>query len=512
MARNDAQPRIALLGFNLESNRFSPVVARKDFEEDLYLVGEAILADAATDAPRGLATLTGFIQTMDQTGPWTPVPIVLVSGGAAGCVDHAFYLEVRDEVQRLLEAELPVDGVYFSEHGAAVSTEITDPDGDLFAMVRGLVGPDVPIVSTLDLHANISDTMVDSTDLLISYLTNPHVDQHERGVEAGHAMRELLAGVKTEKAFIRLPLVAPNVTQLTASGPYGDAIDLGQTKLDDTIMNVSIVSGFMQGDTPENGMAFIVTARGDRDAARRVCRDLAERTWNDRHRFVPKLTSLDECVAMALDVGSDPSKESVLIADVADNPGSGARGNTTWLLKAMHDAGARDVILGPFFDPPLSAEARERGPGASFRARFNRAEESEFSEPWEADAEVVSLWDGTFVGRAGATAAGRTVDLGPTAVLRVGTVTVVVTSLRKQALDTGHFENFGVSVVDARTVIVKSRGHFRAGFAHIFPPARIFEADLPGLSTPNMKNYPFERLPRPVFPLDPDATWEPPAL
>ncbi len=506
-----ASPRIALLGFNLESNRFAPSVSRPDFEERLLMSGDDIMADSRQAAPRITGTLWGFIQEMDKLGPWTPLPATVTSAGAAGPVDHDFYLEIKEDMRRRLEESLPVDGVYFSEHGAATSTVPGfDPDGDLYAMARELVGPDVPVVSTLDLHANISDTMMAATDILIGYRTNPHVDQYERGVEAAHAMRELLSGVRTAKAFIRLPLVAPQVTQLTAVGPYGEAIDRGQAMIDESVMNVSILSGFTYSDCPDNGMAFIVTTRDDEAKARRMCRTLAEQTWAERHRFVPRLTTLEDCVAGAVARGNDPSLPAAIIADVADNPGGGGRGNTTWLLESLYNVGAKDVILAVFNDRPLAAEAHERGVGATFEATFNRAEADERSRPFAADAVVRHLSDGVFVGLKGGTASEMTVNLGPTAVLQVGTIAVVVISIRTQCLDSNYFEHFGVSVSDARTVVVKSRGHFRAGFSHLFSPDQVIEADCPGLTSPNLSRFTFEGFKRPIFPLDGDASWTPP--
>ena len=139
---DNAGKRIALLGFELESNRFAPVIGQSEFAGKLLLKGVDITSDLATKNPHAPGTLVGFARAMDKTGPWTPVPLMVASAGAAGAVEHAYYLEVKDKILRRLKAELPVDGVYFCEHGAAVTTEISDPDGDLFSAVRALVGPD----------------------------------------------------------------------------------------------------------------------------------------------------------------------------------------------------------------------------------------------------------------------------------------------------------------------------------------------------------------------------------
>lgn len=502
--------RIAILALHLESNRFAPPVGRAEFEEKVLLYGDAILADSACGHPRQGGTITGFIDTMNDTGPWTPVPIIVADGGAAGPITQDFYGELEDDMRRRLQAAMPLDGVYFGQHGAAVSTEDPDPDGAMFAMARDVVGPAIPVISTLDLHANVSETMIQATDLLIAYRTNPHVDQYERGVEAAGAMREMLDGLRPVTAFLRLPLVAPQVCQLTASGPYGAVIEHGQTLIDDEVMNISILGGFTYGDTPHNGMAFLVTARRDIARARSVCRDLAEQIWAQHERFTPNLTPLNSCIAGALDRANNPALPAAIIADVADNPGGGGRGNTVWLLEKLHRAGAKGVVLGVFNDAALAAEAHAKGIGASFEAHFNRAEDDPHSAAFRANATIRHLSDGKMVGRDPGSRAGMAIDLGPTAVLQVGTVTVVVISIRQQCIDPGYFENFGVSVADARTVVVKSRGHFRAGFRPYFSPGQVIECDAPGLTSPNLANFEWTGFARPIYPLDPETTWSPP--
>ena len=200
----------------------------------------------------------------------------------------------------------------------------------------------------------------------------------------------------------------------------------------------------------------------------------------------------------------------MIIADVADNPGGGGRGNTAWLLEGLHDAGAKGAILGVFNDAPLAAEAHALGIGATFEAHFNREETDQYSQPFAAEATILSLSDGKIVGRDPGSRKGMAIDLGPTAALQVGTVTVMVISIRQQCIDLGYFENFGVSVADARTVVVKSRGHFRAGFLPLFPPDRVIECDAPGLTSPNLENFEWTGFQRPIFPLDQETEWTPP--
>ena len=502
-------PRIALAAFMLESNARSPVATKAEFEANYLCYGADMAADWKSEHPRGPKTQSGFVEGMDATGDWTPVPLMGTTVGASGPIDHPFFLEVADGIASRLRAALPVDGVFLSLHGAAIGTGEVDPDGVILERVRELVGPDVPVIATLDLHANVSQRMVDAASVLVAYRTNPHVDMRERGGESARLMREMLSGAKATAAFVKLPMIPPSVTQNTKSGPYADIIAHGQSMIDERVMNVSVVSGFSLGDTQKNGMSVIVTTRADPALAQRLARDIAARLWSERGRYVPNLTSLEESTRLALACGRDAAKPALLFADVADNPGGGGRGNTIWILKAFHGAGVEGALLGIFYDPALAAEAHRLGPGAAFRARFNRDETHPLSGGvFEAEGVVEALHDGQLVGRRGISA-GHTIALGPMALIRVGGIRVAVVSVRQQAKDIAMFECFGLDVAKARSVVVKSRGHFRAAFDEVFPDERIVEVDVPGLTTPVLNRVPYRDVPRPIFPLDEGFDWKP---
>src|SRR5689334_2990511 len=328
-------PRIALLGFSIECNKFAPAATEADFSARAYAAGDELLAEARAAHPRISQEMPAFVAAMDRTGPWTPVPLRLAQAQPNGPVVQAFFDRLMAEWRRGLESARPLDGVYVCAHGAGLATEDDDPDGALLAMAREIVGPRVPIVATFDLHANVSERMVDSIDVFIGYRTNPHLDMRERGEEAALALRELLQGLKPKHAFIRLPIVPPTVTLLTAAGPYAEMIALGQRRMTPEILNVSVMGGFAYGDTAKNGIAVIVTARRDAGAAQVLAREIAELGWANRDRFRARLTSLEDAVARAAATGSDAGKPALCLADVADNPGGGARGNTTYLLEAL---------------------------------------------------------------------------------------------------------------------------------------------------------------------------------
>jgi microcystin degradation protein MlrC len=298
---------------------------------------------------------------------------------------------------------------------------------------------------------------------------------------------------------------------LTAAGPYADMIDFGQTKIGPEIMNVSVMGGFAFSDTAKNGLTVVVTARRDRRnsrAADAVAAEIAQFGWDNRARFSPKLTSLEDAVAKAKVAGEDKSLPALAFADVADNPGGGGRGNTMFLLRAFYEAGVEGAYVGIIYDPPLAAEAHRHGVHYQFDARFNRDEATKFSEPWTVPARVIALSDGDCVGRRGIYA-GMRLDMGPCAALQIGGIIVVVVSQRRQCADPVFFEMMGLDIAQARSVVVKSRGHFRGGFDEFFAYEQIVEVDLPGLTSPMLNRFEWSRLPRPVIPLDDEVEWPP---
>ena len=497
-------PRIAILGFSIECNRFAPPARRADFDGRCYLEGADILAEAAKPAPRAPAELSGFLEGMNATGDWTPLPIMIAAAEPNGPVDQGDF----DAMMATWRAGLTalrgqVDGVYSIMHGAGLAAQDHDPEGTLQALVRETLG-DIPFVCSYDLHANVSDRMVATVDAFVGYRTNPHLDMHDRGAESARLLRRLLAGERFVRAHRRLPIVSPQTALLTAQGPYAEVIDLGQelAAKDPRIANVSVMAGFSYGDTPFNGLSVIVTAT-DRDAGEALAQTLAEAAWERRARFVANLTSLDDAVRLAKD-----SPVPLAFADVADNPGGGGRGNTMWILDAFHRAGVTNAIIGIIADAPLAAEAHALGVGARFTARFNRAVAADdpFSKSFAAEAEIRALSDGNVTGRRGIYA-GRSVRLGRTAWLQIGGIAVVVIEGRTQCADPVFLEHLGLDIGAARAVVVKSRGHFRGGFDEFFKHEQIIEVDCPGLTSPNLATFAWKHLPRPVLPMDAEARW-----
>lgn len=505
-------PRVALLGFSIECNRFAPVATETDFRTRTLVSGPGMLAEARAPAPRMLGELPGFMAAMDAAGAWEPLPSLLAMAEPNGPVDQAFFDRLMQRWEQDLRNAGKLDGVYVVLHGAGLTTGDMDPEGTMLSMVRRVVGPEVPVVATFDLHANVSDTDVAMLDGFIGYRTNPHLDMRERGAEAATLLLRLMDGLETAICHIRLPIVPPTVTQLTGADapnrPYGELIDLGQARLAEwpytgRVLNVSVMGGFAYADTPFNGLTVVVTAT-DEHAAHKLAHEIAVAGWERREKFRPALTSLNDAVKLA--VGSTTP---LIFADVADNPGGGGRGNTMAILQAFHEAGVRDALVGVIHDPALAQEAFSLGVGAEFEARFNRGGGDEFARPFTAQARVAAVLDQPISGRRGIYA-NNTLDLGPSAALVIGGITVVVLSNRYQCADPMFFEAFNLDIAAARIVVVKSRGHFRGGFDEFFRHEQVIEVDAPGLTSPILSRFPWRHMPRPVLPIDDNAQWTPP--
>ncbi|MBF0279485.1 MAG: M81 family metallopeptidase [SAR324 cluster bacterium] len=500
--------KIAILGMFLESNRHSPIVTREKFR---VFEGEAITLDVRSDSPDLVKEVIGFFHGMDFNGNWEPIPLLIAHRGAGGPADAVFIRETIEKICHGLTNVLPLDGVYILNHGAMITTEDEDPDGELYEAVRNIVGSKTPVVTTIDLHANISQRMVDNADVIVSYRTDPHVDQYDCGREAAAILGEMLEGIRPVVRNIRLPIVPPNVSLLTDSGPYGDLIKYGQSQLGSEILNVSVVAGFAYSDTSKNGLHVIVAARENSEAAERLCFDIAQKAWADRERFMWNLTSIEKAVEMALVAGEDLSGKPLLLADLGDNIGAGGTGNTLWMLEALYRSGAKGVLIGSFCDPNLATRAHEAGIGASFKALFQGDDWDRPDPHFAVDrVRVKSLHPGKFrISRGPLT--GIPVDAGPICLLQLGDMMVLVTTSRPIVWpDPILLETMGLEIREIRTLVLKCRSNYRAVFDKYFDQEMMIEVDTPGRTSPVLTRHSWKFLPRPVFPIDRDFEWSVP--
>jgi len=493
--------RLFLAMMSHETNTFSTLATgRAQFEaRDLHYGGEIL------ETFRGTGTcLGGMIGVAERAGA-TLVPSVAAAASPAGRVTADIYRHVLDRIVADLHSAGRLDGVLLDLHGAMVPEGLDDGEGDIIAAVRRTVGAGVPIAVTLDLHGNLSSAMVAEASLLHGYKTYPHVDMSERGAEATGRLLEIIGGrLRPTAAFRKPPLLPPLGNQGTARGPMRRLYDLaGEMERDPRVISVSIFAGFPFADIPDAGLGIYVATDGDQRLADRLADELAGVAWEHRAEFLHTATPVPEAVARALAAEAGP----VILADMADNTGGGAAGDGTEILRELIRAGARSAVVACLWDPAAVRVCESAGVGRRVTLAVGGKVDDRHGAPLVVTGTVRTLSDGRFVHK-GPMMRGLPGRLGTTAVLDVDGVKVILISYRWQTLDPEMIRFVGLDPVGEKILVVKSTIHYRAAFE---PIAReIIEVDAPGLSSSNLSRFAYERVRRPIFPLDADAAFPDP--
>ncbi len=395
-----------------------------------------------------------------------------------------------------------MDGVVLCLHGAGVTEDLEDLEGDLARAVREVIGPNLPLAASFDLHGNVTQNMADALDGAFACHHYPHVDLHERAEEAVRFVRRLRAHpVATAVHVERVPLLMPTTT--TFQGPGAAMLQrMLEAESAPDLIDVSWFHGFPYTDIARPGSAVVVTAEGEgaRQRAAAVARLLARELWAARESFRPHSLSAADAVARA---SSEP-RYPVVINETSDNCGAGAPGDGTHLLRAMLEAGLEGACFGFIVDPETAAAAHLAGVGATIDVELGGRYDDLHGEPLVLRAYVKSLHDGRL--RLQAMFKGMPLHLGPMARLQIRGMDVIVASRRSQTFDPEPFLALGIDVRRCRFVALKSSNHFRAGFEGI--AAAIVTADPPGLSTHHIEIFPRQRAVEPLWPIDRRASYD----
>jgi len=430
------------------------------------------------------------------------VPLLWTSGGAGGVVTREAFERIAAELIGRLSAALPVDAVYLDLHGAMVTEDFEDGEGELLRRLRAVVGQPIPVVISLDYHANVTPQMVETTDGLVGYLTYPHVDRRETGERAARIVEAVLQrGRPSGRALRKAPFLIPLNGQCTLVEPSRGVVARSSVLAGD-LVNLSYLAGFPPSDLFWCGPAVIAhawTQQAADQAADALMREIALQEAS----FAEPMVSPEEGVGRAMRIARDATRP-VVIADTQDNPGCGGSADSTGLLQALLAAGAFGAVLGFLCDAEAARAAHTAGAGADIHVALGGHSGPEGVRPVEADFRVVSLGDGQ-IETTGAVSGGRAIDLGPMALLQTGGVSVAVTSKRMQALDQAPFRHLGVEPARQKILALKSTCHFRAEFEPMAQEVIVVLA--PGYYLADPVRYPFRRL-RPgvrLRPLGPDA-------
>lgn len=486
--------RVAVGGIIHETNTYCKDLTR--LEEFRQSRGAEIIA-----ANRGVRSYVGgMIDAAEELGA-TLIPTFLGNATPSGTIAAAAYRSMLDELLAGIRAAMPVDAVALALHGAGVAEGIDDLEGHLCQAVRDVVGPEVKIVVTLDLHGNLTQAMADLVEVALGVHHYPHTDMYDRGYEAVSLIPRLLSGeLKPVTHVETIPMLLTTTT--TFHGPASAVNELCQElEQQPGIIDCTFFHGFPYTDIPQVGIHILCTANGDRALARETARKVARFIWERREQFRPDTLTPAEAIARALAAEGGP----VIINDTADNPGGGSPGDATHLLRAMLEARLENACFGFMYDPEVVAQAHAAGVGSTIQVRLGGKYDDFHGAPLELTAYVKSLTDGRFI-RQSPMGQGARVDQGKTVRLQVDGLEIIVASVRSQTLDAEIFLLHGIDVSRCKIVALKSSQHFRAAFE---PIARaIVTADSPGLTTLRIEAFPRERTRRPCWPLDPECQYE----
>ena len=481
--------RIATGCIGHETNTFSPVPTTLDSFR--RMVGDEILNNFGNTS-----TVTGGIIEAAAELKVELVPLLWSFATPSRKVEQDAYDALKSEFLHLLAGAGEIDGVVLDLHGAMVTEDIEDAEADLISSVREIVGSR-PVIVTFDLHANITPETVKYPDAIIGFDTYPHVDTHERGIEAVDVIYKAVRGeITPTMAYRQLPLLTSPPAQCTMRPPANDLVKkLHQLESEDGVVTATLSMGFPFADIHGAGVSVLVTTDGNRELAEQKVDEFAGHVWSIREDFRTNLVSIEEAIEHA----DRSSGKPIVLAEGADNPGGGGPCDGTFILRAFVEADVRDAVVAIIADPESVAEAIEAGVGNRLNLNVGGKTDDMHGEPVTLEAYVKTISDGVYL-RKGPMAQGATDSMGRTVVIKTGGVEVILTEERSQPLDAEVLRSVGIEPRDRKLIALKSAVHYRADYTSI--AHEILEVDTPGVHSPNLANFRYENLRRPIYPLD----------
>ncbi len=487
--------KILIAGCEQEISSFNPQSSR--YEDFDILRGKALFA-----AHAGADTcIRGALDVLGVRNDLELVPVYAASACSAGPLAQADFERLAGEfLTAIADAMTPdVAGVYLSLHGAMGATGERDPEGYLLQRTRAIVGPQIPIVISMDLHGLLTARMLENCDAIAVYHTYPHNDFTSTGQRAARLLEAILdRGARPVMARIIIPALVRGPELITATGLYGKVIDRAKAmETGGEALSAAVLIGNPFTDAPELGSQSLVITDNDPQQARRLALELADAFWAGHDRMLAELEDLPAAIA---DAATQPGP--VTFTDAADAPSSGASGDSNTILAALLAASYRGRAIMPIVDAPAAARAHAAGVGARLRLSLGGTIDPVRFPPLELEVEVERLGDGEYVHEVSRLPA----HAGPTAVLRHGDIRIVVISHAVFMMDRAIFLAHGLDPEQADIIVVKSPG---AAMRYFTFARRNYVLDIPGATSANLKSLGHLVCPRPMFPLDDDVVFTP---
>jgi microcystin degradation protein MlrC len=484
--------------FAHESNTFSRIATSYEH----FLARSYCLEGEDAIAARGSANteLAGFLEVARAHG-WELIHVLSASANPGGPVSRDAFERLTDPIVAAAARHKDrLDGILLGLHGAMVTSFCEDGEGELLARLRAVVGPDLPIAITLDLHANVTRAMCKLANIIVSYQTYPHVDMRRTGRQAGAILQRTMAGeIRPVTIRARRPMLTEASGGRTDTGPMIDWLERSRAyESGADVFAVSINAGFSHADIAEVGPTVLVTGQGDMAAHQRFAEGIADEIWDRRNEAMNHFFSVDEAAAIC--AAHERRQGPIVVADFSDNPGGGAYGDSTNLLAALLRARVTRACFGPMVDPDVVRRLQQCRVGEQVDVELGgKIDPSLGGGPLSLNGTLRLLSDGDYVGD-GPMVGGQKRSWGPCAVLRVFGIDILVVTNAAQIWDQQQFKAFGIDPQAQHVVALKSAQHFRAAFEPMAD--RVIVCDSGALCAPDHSALPYRRVERPIFPLD----------
>jgi microcystin degradation protein MlrC len=492
--------RIAVGGFLHETNTFAPTKAT--YDDFVHGGGWPAMAqgpDVLKVMRHINVGLAGFVEAAEANG-WEMVPTISCGASPSAHVTEDAFERIVKVMIDGIKAARQIDAVYLDLHGAMVTEHLDDGEGEILRRVRQVIGKDLPLVVSLDLHANVTPQMVEHADALIAYRTYPHVDMAETGrAAAKHLALLLRSKQRFAKAFRQLPFLIAISWQCTNDQPTKGIYQKLAALESDAVPTLSFAPGFPAADFPDCGPSVFAYGKtqADADAAADTVAKLIIGHEND---FDGRIYTPDDGVHYAMELAKG-ARKPIVIADTQDNPGAGGDSDTTGMLRALVRNNATRAAIGVIYDPVSAKAAHAAGVGATVTLALGGKSGIPGDAPYSESFIVEHLSDGKFVAP-GPYFGGRYMDMGPSAALRIGDVRVVVSSHKAQLADQSMYRYVGIEPLEQSILVNKSSVHFRADFEPIAEKLLICAA--PGAMPADTATLPWTRL-RPGIRIKPNG-------
>ena len=489
--------RVGIAALMHESNTFVVTpTTRQRFEEDLYLKG----TDVARQLRKSHHEIGGFFEGLSQANgdiPCDAVPLAVFRATPSGVLRAGLLDQLVDELLEEIRGAGTLDGLLLAVHGAAVAEDHRDADGYWLGRIRNELNRSLPIIATLDAHANLSQAMVSACDALIAYRTNPHLDQRARGIEAARMMQRALSQRIRPTMAAAFPPIAINIERQCTSEPHLKHLydDADRQLRDPRVLSNSILLGFPYADVCDMGSATVVVTDDDAELAQQLANELAASLWDRRESMRGQLIGIDDAIATL----SERRAERMCLLDMGDNVGGGSAADGTVLLEALHRAG-----FGPAFvcimDPAAVERCRDVGLGARLTLEIGGHTDRLHGTPYSMEVVVESMHGGRFTESEPRHGGILEFDQGPTAVVQSAhsPLTIMLTTRRMVPFSLQQLRSCGLDPTMFRVLVAKGVHAPLAAYREVCDA--FLRVNTPGATCADLSAIHFEQRRHPMFP------------